>query len=59
MTREIEEAENTYREFDIMFEDLKENIQQELLEFWKVTDASELNYDYIPICTLYTEDSED
>lgn len=38
--------------FNIMFDDLKEEIQKQLLEFYKINNPKEMNWDVIPIMQL-------
>lgn len=42
-------------EFDIMFDDLNENVQKQLLEAYGVNSPEEMNWDIIPVTTLYIE----
>lgn len=42
-------------EFDIMFDDLKENIQKQLLEAYGVQSPEDMNWDVVPVATLYIE----
>lgn len=43
--------------YEIMFDDIKEEIQKELLEFYNVKDKSDLNADISPICILEIEET--
>lgn len=46
-------------EFEIYFEDLKEETQQQLLEAMGIKNPSEVNWDVFPIATLETINQED
>lgn len=45
--------------YEIMFDDLKEEAQKELLKFYNVEDKSELNVDINPMCTIEVEDEDE
>ena len=46
-------------EFEIYFNDLKEETQQQLLEAMGIKDPAEANWDVFPITTLETINKED
>ena len=43
-------------EFDIFFNDLKEEVQEDLLKAYKISDLSEGNFDTLPLTTLHIEE---
>jgi len=43
------------RVFEIYFEDLKEEVQKELLEFLGIESPEEENLDVVPLCVLERE----
>ena len=46
--------------FEIMFNDLKPEAQKEFLKYMGLKDASEGNYEFVPIATIeYNDDEED
>ena len=45
-------------EFSIYFNDLKPEIQQQLLEFYGIKSPAELNLDVFELCVLTKEDEE-
>lgn len=46
--------------FEIMFNDLKPDAQKEFLKYMGLKDASEGNYEVVPIATIdYNDDNED
>ncbi len=42
--------------FEIMFDDLKPEAQQKLLEFEGVQSPSDCNYEIVPVCVLERDD---
>ena len=44
---------------DIYFEDFNEKIQQEILEMAGISDPSEMNWDVLPITTIYFDECEE
>ena len=46
-------------EFEIYFDDLKEEIQQQLLEATGIKDPADANWDVFPIATLEAINKED
>lgn len=45
-------------EFTIMYEDLNENVQKELLEFYGIASPAEMNWDIVPLCILEKSEEE-
>lgn len=43
---------------EIMFDDLKEEIQEEILEAYGIESPSEMNWEIVPIAVLETEDED-
>ena len=41
--------------FDIIFDDLKEDAQKQLLEAYGVQSPEDMNWDVVPVTTLYIE----
>lgn len=46
-------------EFEIFFQDLRPEIQKELLEFFKKRSPEELNWDVFPVTSVYRGEIED
>ena len=42
-------------EIEIMFDDLKEDVQKQLLEAYGVQSPKDMNWDVVPVTTLYIE----
>jgi hypothetical protein len=42
--------------FEIMFDDLTEEVQQQFLEFQGLADSKDGNYDIVPIAVIELED---
>ena len=42
--------------FEIYYSDLNDESQRELLEFFGIKDPKEMNWDVVPLATIYDED---
>jgi len=47
--------EPVFHAFPIYFDDLKKECQDKLLKFYKVKDPKDMNWDVIPITTLWRD----
>ena len=46
-------------EFEINFDDLKEEVQEELLRFMGISEPAEMNWDVFPIATISADRDEE
>ena len=46
-------------ELDIYFENFNEEMQQTILEMAGISDPSEMNWDVLPITTIYFDEDEE
>lgn len=47
-----------HKVFEIFFDDFKEEVQKQLLEFYEIKEAAEGNFDAIPLAFLEVETGE-